>query len=167
MSKVTLLRILSAGVGAIVLSISCGGDGAPAQDDTNVACESGQPAGIQQDEVEPDSEAVPVLPGVMGARHILIAYTGSGVHGILRNKEEAEALAGDIRTRIINEEISFEEAAMRYSDCTSADEGGVLPDFTEGAMVPAFENAVMALEPGDISVVIETDFGFHIIERTK
>lgn len=163
MNRVISMQILLATT--IALLISCGSDGEALQED--VVIEEGQLTEIQQNETESTEDTEPSLPGVMGAKHILIAYSGSGVAGILRSRADAEVLAGNIRARIINEEMSFEEAAMRYSDCSSADSGGILPDFREGAMVPSFETAVKALEPGDISGIVETNFGFHIIERTK
>jgi peptidyl-prolyl cis-trans isomerase C len=58
----------------------------------------------------------------------------------------------------------FEKVAKKYSqDVGSAAKGGKLDDFTRGQLAPAFEQAAFALEPGELSDVVETPFGFHII----
>ncbi len=62
--------------------------------------------------------------------------------------------------------VPFEQLAKKYSDDKfSVNEGGVLPAFSSGKMVPAFENAAFALKkPGDISEAIKTDYGYHIVK---
>ncbi|MBN2564441.1 MAG: peptidylprolyl isomerase [Candidatus Eisenbacteria bacterium] len=62
---------------------------------------------------------------------------------------------------------SFEEVAARYSDDNSAARGGDLGVITRGMMVPEFEDAVFALEEGEISGVVPTRFGFHIVQVTE
>jgi peptidyl-prolyl cis-trans isomerase SurA len=63
---------------------------------------------------------------------------------------------------------SFEVLARRYSeDPGSRDQGGDLGWFRRGRMVPAFENAVFGMRPGDTSGLVETDFGFHIIRLER
>jgi peptidyl-prolyl cis-trans isomerase SurA len=59
---------------------------------------------------------------------------------------------------------SFEDLARRYSDDTSAATGGDLGRFGRGVMVPEFEDAVFAMEEGEVSGIIPTRFGFHIVE---
>jgi parvulin-like peptidyl-prolyl isomerase len=65
----------------------------------------------------------------------------------------AEALAG----------AGFEALARQRSDDASAREGGALPPFSRGTMVRPFEEAAFALRPGEISEVVETGHGFHVI----
>jgi peptidyl-prolyl cis-trans isomerase SurA len=62
--------------------------------------------------------------------------------------------------------VPFEELAKKYSeDKFSVNEGGVLPQFGGGKMVPAFEEAAFALKkPGDISQPVKTDYGYHLIK---
>lgn len=94
---------------------------------------------------------------VLKASHILIRPNGGcGV--------DAESFAGELRKRIIEGE-SFEELAKKYSDDPSSkDKGGSLGVVFKGKTVPAFDNAVFLLKnKGDISEVIKSGFGFHVI----
>ncbi len=58
----------------------------------------------------------------------------------------------------------FDEVARQYSDDGSAAAGGDLGTFGRGVMVPEFDDAVFALEEGEVSGIITTRFGFHIVE---
>jgi len=62
---------------------------------------------------------------------------------------------------------SFEEAAKEYSSCPSSENGGDLGNFTKGRMVPEFENAAFGMDVNEISGVVPTQFGFHIIKVTE
>ncbi len=59
---------------------------------------------------------------------------------------------------------AFEDVAAEFSDDASAARGGDLGTFARGSMVPEFEDAVFALEPGEVSGIVPTRFGFHIIQ---
>jgi peptidyl-prolyl cis-trans isomerase C len=60
---------------------------------------------------------------------------------------------------------SFEKLAQDFSLCPSSKQGGYLGEFPKGKMVPVFEKALLALKPGDISDIVRTQFGYHIIKR--
>lgn len=62
---------------------------------------------------------------------------------------------------------SFEKLAKDFSTCGSAQDGGNLGEFGKGMMVPDFEKAAFALKPGEISEIVPTQFGYHIIKRVK
>ena len=60
----------------------------------------------------------------------------------------------------------FAELAREYSEGPSAPRGGDLGSFQRGSMVQIFEDTAFALEPGGVSDIIRTEFGFHIIKLT-
>lgn len=99
------------------------------------------------------------------ARHILIAYAGSQARAeTSRTKEEALALAEQVRDEARADGADFAALAMKYSMGPSARNGGMLPPFGEGEMVEPFYNAAKAMSPGQISEPVETQFGYHIIK---
>ncbi|MBN2050936.1 MAG: peptidyl-prolyl cis-trans isomerase [Spirochaetales bacterium] len=75
------------------------------------------------------------------------------------------ALAETIREDLL-EGADFAELASLHSECPSSVQGGDLGYFGKGQMVPEFEDAAFALSVGEISPVVETYYGFHIIEVT-
>jgi hypothetical protein len=101
------------------------------------------------------------LPGgrVRG-RHILLQYPEGATPA---QEDSVRALAESLRSRILEGE-SFEALAQEYSqDAGTAESGGDLGSFGKGEMVPPFEEAAFGLEAGEISDVVETAFGLHII----
>ena len=95
------------------------------------------------------------------ASHILINAPKSAS---TQEREKAKAIAQDLLAQVRKTPAAFAEVAKKSSqDPGSAPNGGDLGFFSRGAMVKAFEDAVFALNKGDISDVIETEFGFHII----
>ncbi len=101
------------------------------------------------------------------ASHILLAYQGAERSAATRTKEEALEIIEGLQESITNGSLTFADAAAGHSDCPSSSSGGDLGPFPRGAMATAFEEAAFALEPGDISGVVETPFGYHLIMRTE
>lgn len=69
--------------------------------------------------------------------------------------------------QILSGETTLSQLATKYSDCSSAKRGGDLGLFNRGAMQKPFEDAAFALNVGEISDIIETESGLHLIERTQ
>lgn len=99
------------------------------------------------------------------ASHILIGYDDNHSAEAGRSQEDAKVQIDQLRSEIEGG-ADFAELASEHSDCPSGARGGDLGPFGRGAMVPEFENAAFALEPGGLSDVVETAFGYHLILRT-
>lgn len=83
------------------------------------------------------------------------------------DKQKARAKAESLLAAVRKAPKTFAEVARKNSDDTgSASRGGDLDFFSRGAMVKPFEDAAFALQKGDISDIVESDFGFHIIQLT-
>ena len=94
------------------------------------------------------------------ASHILIGVKPDATSD---EKQKAREKAEALRKKVLAGE-DFAALAKSESTCPSSSKGGDLGFFGKGEMVPAFENATAALKPGEVSTVVETQFGFHIIK---
>jgi len=103
------------------------------------------------------------VPEQVNASHILICHQESQRCESDLTKEEADEKAKSILARLEDGE-DFATLAMEESDCPSAAQGGNLGFFAPQQMTKAFEDAAFALEEGETSDVVETEFGFHIIK---
>jgi len=140
----------------VVLGVA-GGLGAftkpPAEAETKIASapvETGKPASIE-------------------ASHFLVMYKGSmrAPATITRTKEEAKARALEGLAKVKKGE-DFAKVVAEYSDEPgAAGRGGALGSFTPDRMVKPFADAAFALKVGQVSGLVETDFGYHVIKRTK
>ena len=91
-------------------------------------------------------------------RHILLKVSPTMTAADARRK------LGELKERLDNKAAKFEELARLFSNDGSAAKGGDLGWLYPGDSVPEFETAVAALAPGEVSGVVETPFGFHLIE---
>jgi peptidyl-prolyl cis-trans isomerase C len=82
-------------------------------------------------------------------------------HILVKSEQEAKDILAQLKGG-----ASFEELAKAKSADTSASKGGDLGWFGKGNMVPAFEKAAFALKEGQLSGIIKSEFGFHIIKLT-
>ena len=101
------------------------------------------------------------------ARHILISFKGSPVPAEGKKEltdAEAKAKADEIRAKIVAG-ANFEELAKTESyDTSSGSRGGDLGAFGHGQMVGEFEQAAFKAKAGEITPVVKTQFGYHIIK---
>lgn len=98
-------------------------------------------------------------PEMRHARHIL--FKASSADSTELHKEKA-AKAEEV-LKLAQESNDFAELAREYSEGPSRESGGDLGFFPAGSMVPEFDRAIVALQPGEISPVVKTQFGYHII----
>lgn len=99
------------------------------------------------------------------ASHILIAASKNAPPA---EKAKAKAKAEDVLNQIRKNPKQFEELAKKYSqDPESAKKGGDLGSFGRGMMVKPFDDAVFSMKVNEISNIVESDFGYHIIKLTK
>ena len=77
---------------------------------------------------------------------------------------ETDALK--IKSAIEKGDITFEEAAQKYSSCPSGQRGGDLGFFGRGQMVKPFEDAAFTLPVGKVSDPVQTQYGYHLIKVT-
>ena len=97
------------------------------------------------------------------ASHILIGVDEkASAEDRKKAKEKAEALLKKVKAG-----EDFAALAKSDSTCPSASQGGDLGSFNRGQMVPPFEKAAFALKKGEVSGVVETQFGYHIIKLTE
>ncbi len=98
------------------------------------------------------------------ASHILITAPSSMPAA---DREKAKAKAEQLLAEVKKTPASFADVARKNSqDPGSAEKGGDLDFVTRGAMVKPFEDAMFSLKKGEISGIVETEFGYHIIQLT-
>lgn len=147
---------------ALLTLLGCSGDAPPA---------SAPPAPVAAP-VEPATAAAitPRVPSStdkrFAARHILVTWQGSvgALPNVTRTRDEARARIDEVVNKL-NGGADFAELAKAYSDDATGPRGGGLGGFATGTMVAPFEAALKALKVGERSDVVETPFGFHVIER--
>jgi len=99
------------------------------------------------------------------ASHILVSVAATADE---EEKQQARKKAEDILEQVKQDPDRFTELAKAYSDDPgSANRGGDLGFFGRGVMVKAFEEAIFDMQPDEIRGLVETDFGFHIIQLVE
>ena len=149
MKKALICLLLLALTLSISLLIGCN-----EASNTSGETEEGQPETTEVSEIldvaeDTSTEITESELETIRARHILV-----------ETKEEAEEVLKKLK-----DGADFTEMAVEYSNCPSFAKGGDLGEFPKGSMVPEFENAAFALEVDEISEPVETQFGWHIIQR--
>ena len=99
---------------------------------------------------------------VLSARHILFMVPQGATPA---QTDSVRKIAEGVRAQVTSS--NFTAMAAKYTqEPGGAQRGGDLGVFPKGAMVPQFEQAVVALKPGQVSPLVKTQFGFHIIRRS-
>lgn len=107
------------------------------------------------------------MPSAIRASHILLMHRDVEDSPSQRSKEEALDQISALAKKITAGEVSFAAVAKEVSECPSGMDGGDLGRFRPGMMVPEFDKAAFSLEVDEMSPVVETDFGYHLILRTE
>jgi peptidyl-prolyl cis-trans isomerase C len=102
-------------------------------------------------------------PEQIRASHILVTVDPKADPA---KKEEARKKIESIQEKL-KAGGDFAALAKELSDCPSKEKGGDLGFFSKGQMVKPFEDAALALKPGETSGIVETQFGYHIIKLTE
>ena len=113
-------------------------------------------------------------PSIVKASHVLLKSVESrnprvrhrGNVQVTRSRVEAREQLQEIRDEIVSGARTFGESAEEFSECSSAKRGGDLGPFEFGQMMRPFSEAAYALEVGEMSDLVWTDSGVHIILRT-
>lgn len=127
-------------------------------------------------------EQIKALPGAeylrpekaekVRASHILVKHSGSRrpsswkEANITRSKEEAIAVLEGYNAEIGGSAEKFASLARKHSDCSSHDHDGDLGSFGPGQMQKPFEDAAFSLRVGEISGIVDSQSGVHLILRT-
>lgn len=118
---------------------------------------------------ERERKIIASQPNEIGARHILVmhAQSKSKPPSVTRTREEAHKRAEEVLAKLAKG-ASFEELVNEYSDEPGAAERhGDLGVFDRAQMVKPFADAAFSLKVGEVSIIVETPFGFHVIKRTE
>lgn len=129
------------------------------------------PARMAQEEarVEAERKAEESQPKEIRARHVLVMHKASqrAPEGITRTREEARARAAECLAKLRGG-AEFEAMVREYSDEPGAGaRGGDLGPFSKNVMVKPFADAAFRLRVGEVSELVETPYGFHVIQRTE
>jgi peptidyl-prolyl cis-trans isomerase C len=121
---------------------------------------------VSDEELKTYYDSNPALfkhPEMVKASHILIRVDEQADEA---QKNEARKNIDDIAKQL-KEGKDFAELAKSHSECPSSSNGGDLGSFRKGQMVKSFEDVAFSLNPGEISPVVETNFGYHIIKVSE
>ncbi|GMM29144.1 peptidylprolyl isomerase [Martiniozyma asiatica (nom. inval.)] len=129
------------------------------------------PAGTDQSKLDEYLGKKLHRPQKVRCRHLLVKHkdvrrpSSWKEENITRTKEDAIEKLKSYKDEIERGDATLEQLAIDNSDCSSHAKGGDLGLFGRGEMQPSFEKAAFALQVGEMSDVVESDSGVHLIER--
>ena len=114
-------------------------------------------------------EAVPTAPEQIVCQHVLVGYKGAvkAKRGLTRTKDEAKARATVVAGLAHDDPDGFDELVKKFSDDPSSERLGSTGPVRRADLVKPFADAAFALDIGQVTGVVETTFGFHVIKRTQ
>jgi peptidyl-prolyl cis-trans isomerase SurA len=107
-------------------------------------------------------DSIPIVPETVELSQIVVIPPTKQAA-----RESARSKAVALRDSIINHGADIEELARRHSDGPGASRGGFIPLMSMSDLVPEYSAAAAALRPGEVSGVVETQFGFHVIRLNR
>ncbi|MBX3199183.1 MAG: peptidyl-prolyl cis-trans isomerase [Labilithrix sp.] len=115
------------------------------------------------------AEAAPKVPDAIAAQHVLVAYKGAkgAAKSVTRAKADAKKRAEEVVAKATGG-ADFSALVAEYSDDPGSKERmGSVGKFTRDKMTKPFSDAAFALAVDEVSGVVESDFGFHVIKRNQ
>ncbi len=125
-------------------------------------------AAAEESKAEAKRQLIASQPKIISARHLLVTYAGSaGDSGATRSREEAQQRAQKALLEVRGGK-PFEDVVREYTEEPGgAERGGLLDPFPRDRVVEPFADAAFALKVNQVSEVVETKFGFHVIKRVE
>ncbi len=102
------------------------------------------------------------MPSLTADPTQVAGYKIHAAHILVKDRATAEKVLAELKAG-----AKFEDLAKKYSIDPSKANGGDLGYFQRGDLLPEFENAVIKLKPGQVSGIVHTKLGYHIIKRLK
>jgi hypothetical protein len=168
MLRTGALRCVGAALAAASLSTGCGGSSPPGPTSSPAASSAPGPVEACLALANAGRTRRPDEPTEVSVAHLLVQHVGSKRprEGIDRSREQACLRALEARDAVRGG-LSFEDAVARYSDEAGAStRGGKLGAVGRADLVAPFADAAFELDRGQLSDVVETEHGFHVILRT-
>ena len=150
---------------------ACGGEATPAPASPATASASGGGGAAERCLAVAGArrERKPSEPAKISAKHVLVKYAGAkkAAPTVTRTREQACLRAQEARAKL-EQGTPFAEVVATYSEEPGATtREGSLGSIERSHVVPPFADAAFELAAGEVSHVVETDFGFHVIMRTE
>lgn len=150
-------------------SVACGGAAPPAAPPSSTTAAADSPAAKCLAIASAPREKKAGEPAKVTVKHVLVKYKGSkrAPETVTRSREEACLRAQEARTKLEGG-VSFGDVVKEYSEEPgAATREGSLGAIGRAEVASPFADAAFELGPGEVSHVVETDFGFHVIQRSE
>lgn len=164
------MRLSSCAVVVVVFLVGCGAAGrATGEPSASVPSGADTPADKCFAIADAKRERRPDEPAKVVAKHVLVKYAGAkrAPESVTRSRAEACLRAQEARSKL-EAGASFADVVKAYSEEPgAATREGSLGAISRSDVAPPFADAAFELRVGEVSHVVETDFGFHVVMRTE